>query len=71
MFRKSWNFTCNLTKLSFKNGEVEPGYHITYPNRIYLTLKGWAGLYLVNIVLFGYKLWFGFIRNYSWVGKTS
>lgn len=65
MLKSYWKFTCNLTKLSFKS-ELEPGYTVTYPNRFYITSKGWAGLYLVNVVLFGYKLWFGFMKDYFW-----
>ena len=52
-----WYFTFNLNRLHKEEG-------LTYSNRIWLTTRGWAGLYLVNIVLFGYKLWFGFTKDY-------
>lgn len=60
MMRKRWRFTGNLTRLHATE-------ELTYPNRVYITNKGWAGLYLFNIVLFGYKLWFGFFRDMEWV----
>ncbi len=64
MIKTAWRFTGNLTKLPTTTG-IDGG-SITFRNRFGFTFKGWAGLYLFNIVLFGYKLWFGFTKDFFW-----
>ena len=68
MIQHRWKFTFNLTRLCAID---DSEYSVAYRNRLYLTIKGWAGLYLINIILFNRKLWFGFIREGRWVGSHA
>jgi len=59
IIKRKWKPVGSLVKVSF------PELGIVPRNRVYLTISKTAGLLLVNIILSGYKLWFGISRDFK------
>ena len=61
MFVKRKKFVGSITKVSL------PEFGVVHRNRIWLTYSPHAGLYLINIMILGYKFWFGFTNDFIWM----